>query len=109
MCASIWAPRDVSSRTLGLRRRMDKILFISSWNRAGALATPKGMTFHLNTPVTSHLHSDPCVISSLVMTHFFRCPMDQFFHFAQAPHKSQTRYSLRYTAVMDLEQHPVPS
>ena len=30
-------------------KRMDKILFISSWNRAGALATPNGMTFHLNT------------------------------------------------------------
>ena len=26
-----------------------QILFISSWNRAGALATPNGMTFHLNT------------------------------------------------------------
>ena len=49
MSASISAPRDMSSCTLGLRRRMDRILFISSWNRAGALATPKGMTFHLNT------------------------------------------------------------
>ena len=47
--ASIWAPRDMSSCTLGLRRRMDRILFISSWNRAGASATPKGVTFHLNT------------------------------------------------------------
>ena len=28
---------------------MYKILFISSWKSAGALATPKGMTFHLNT------------------------------------------------------------
>ena len=49
MCASIWAPRFISSCTLGPLRRMDKILFISSWNRAGALATPNGMTFHLNT------------------------------------------------------------
>ena len=49
MCASIWAPRDISYCTLGLLRRIDKILFISSWNRAGALATPKRMTFHLNT------------------------------------------------------------
>ena len=30
MYASIWAPRDMSSYTLGLLRRMDKILFISS-------------------------------------------------------------------------------
>ena len=45
MCGSIWAPGDMSSCTLGFRRRMDKILFISSWNRAGALATPNGMTF----------------------------------------------------------------
>ena len=45
----IWAPRDISSCTLGLLRRMDKFLFISSWKRAGALATPNGMTFHLNT------------------------------------------------------------
>ena len=36
--ASIWDPRDISSCPLGLLRRMDKILFISSWNRAGALA-----------------------------------------------------------------------
>ena len=28
---------------------MYKILFISSWKSAGALATPKRMTFHLNT------------------------------------------------------------
>ena len=28
---------------------MYKNLFISSWKSAGALATPKGMTFHLNT------------------------------------------------------------
>ena len=28
---------------------MYKILFISSWKSAGFLATPKGMTFHLNT------------------------------------------------------------
>ena len=49
MCAWIWAPQDISSCTTGLRRRMDRILFISSWKRAGALATPKGMTFHLNT------------------------------------------------------------
>ena len=33
----------------GQHFQMDKILFISSWNRAGALATPNGMTFHLNT------------------------------------------------------------
>ena len=30
VCASIWAPRDMSSCTLVLRRRMDRILFISS-------------------------------------------------------------------------------
>ena len=28
---------------------MYKIFFISSWKSAGALATPKGMTFHLKT------------------------------------------------------------
>ena len=28
---------------------MYKVLFISSWKSAGALATPKGMTFHFNT------------------------------------------------------------
>ena len=28
---------------------MYKILFISSWKSAGALATPKGITFHLKT------------------------------------------------------------
>ena len=49
MCDSIWAARDMSSCTTGLRRRMDSILFISSSKRVGALATPKGMTFHLNT------------------------------------------------------------
>ena len=48
MCASIWAPLDMSSCTTGLRRRMDSMLVISSWKRAGALATPKGMTLHLN-------------------------------------------------------------
>ena len=29
---------------------MYKILFISSWKSAGALANPKGMNLHLNTP-----------------------------------------------------------
>ena len=29
-CASIWAPRHMSTCTTGLRRRMDRILFISS-------------------------------------------------------------------------------
>ena len=32
-----------------LRLSMYKILFISSWKSARALASPKGMTFHLNT------------------------------------------------------------
>ena len=37
MCASIWAPRDVSSCTLGLRRRMDRILFLM-WRASAYIA-----------------------------------------------------------------------
>ena len=47
--ASISAPREINSCTRGLRLSMYKILFISSWKSAGALATPKGITFHLKT------------------------------------------------------------
>ena len=41
--ASIFAPREINSCTRGLRLSMYKILFISSWKSAGALATPKGI------------------------------------------------------------------
>ena len=46
MRATISAPREINSCTTGLRLSIYKILFISSWKSAGALATPKGMTFH---------------------------------------------------------------
>ena len=49
MWASFPAPQEINSCTGGLRPSMYKNLFISSWKRAGALATPKGLTFHLNT------------------------------------------------------------
>ena len=60
MWAPISAPREINFCTRGLRLGMHKNLFISSWKSAGALATPKGMTFHLNTkPLTVIKASSP--------------------------------------------------
>ena len=49
------------------------VLFISSWKSAGALATPKGMTFHLNTRPLRPAVPEPRLLGQPARSHCV-CP-----------------------------------